>query len=105
MQKTQVRSQGLGGPLKKGKATHSRILGDSLVAQMVKNLPAMQEIQVRYPGHGRSPGEGKGDPLQYSCLENSVGREAWQFMGSQSVRHDQATNSAFKRATEILSST
>ena len=81
MRKTQVWSQGLEDPLKKGKATHSRILGDSLVAQMVKNLPAMQETQVWYPGHGRSPGEGKGNPLQYSCLENSVGREAWQVHG------------------------
>ena len=26
---------------------------------------------------GRSPGEGNGSPLQYSCLENSMGREAW----------------------------
>ena len=30
------------------------------------------------PGSGRSPGEGKGNPLQYSCLENPVDRGAWQ---------------------------
>ena len=30
------------------------------------------------PKLGRSPGEGNGYPLQYSCLENSLGREAWQ---------------------------
>ena len=30
------------------------------------------------PGLGRSPGEGNGNPLQYSCLENSMHREAWQ---------------------------
>ena len=30
------------------------------------------------PGLGRSPGEGKGYPLQYSCLENSMDREIWQ---------------------------
>ena len=30
------------------------------------------------PGSGSSPGEGKGNPLQYSCLENPMGREAWQ---------------------------
>ena len=30
------------------------------------------------PGWGRSPGEGNGNPLQYSCLENSMDREAWQ---------------------------
>ena len=30
------------------------------------------------PGLGRSPGEGNGSPLQYSCLENSMHRGAWQ---------------------------
>ena len=29
------------------------------------------------PGLGRSPGEGNGNPLQYSCLENSTDRGAW----------------------------
>ena len=29
------------------------------------------------PGSGRSPGEGNGNPLQYSCLENSMDRGAW----------------------------
>ena len=29
------------------------------------------------PGSGRSPGEGNGDPLQYSCLENPMDRGAW----------------------------
>ena len=29
------------------------------------------------PGLGRSPGEGNDNPLQYSCLENSMNREAW----------------------------
>ena len=29
------------------------------------------------PGSGRSPGEGNGYPLQYSCLENSMNRGAW----------------------------
>ena len=29
------------------------------------------------PGLGRSPGEGNGNPLQYSCLENPMDREAW----------------------------
>ena len=32
---------------------------------------------VLIPGSGRSPGEGYGSPLQYSCLENSMGRGAW----------------------------
>ena len=30
------------------------------------------------PGSGRSPGEGNGYPLQYSCLESSMDREAWR---------------------------
>ena len=45
--------------------------------QKVKNPPAMQETQVRSKS-GRSPGRGNGNPLQYSCLENSMDRGAWQ---------------------------
>ena len=57
------------------KLKHSTyILRASLVAQTVKNLPARQEIQVPNPGLGKSSGEGKGNPLQYSCLENSMDR-------------------------------
>ena len=46
------------------------------VAQTIKNLPAVQETWVS--GSGRSPGEGNGSPLQYSCQENSMDRGAWQ---------------------------
>ena len=53
----------------------------SQVALVVKNLPT-NEGDVRdmglIPGLGKSPGEGNGDPLQYSCLENSKDRGAWQ---------------------------
>ena len=38
------------------------------------------------PGLGSSPGEGNGNPLQYSCLENPMDRGAWQalyLLGSQ----------------------
>ena len=44
-------------------------------------------------GLGRSPGEGNGNPLHYSCLENSMDREAWQATvhGVARVRHDLAT--------------
>ena len=45
---------------------------------MVNNLLAMQETQVQFPEPGRSPGEGNGNPLQYSCLENPMNRGAWQ---------------------------
>ena len=42
------------------------------------------------PGSGRFPGEGNGNPLQYSCLENPMDRGAWWAMvkGSQRVGHD-----------------
>ena len=91
--------------------------GASLVAQLVKNLPAMQETQFNswvgkipwrknrlptpvflgfpggsvskestfhagdldsIPGSGRLPGEGHGNPIQYSYLENPMHRGAWQ---------------------------
>ena len=50
----------------------------SLVAQMVKDLPANAGDLGLIPGLGRSPGEGNGDPLQYSCLENPMDRGAQQ---------------------------
>ena len=47
---------------------------------MVENLPAsagnLREVGS-IPGSGRSPGEGNGNPLQYSCLENPIERGAW----------------------------
>ena len=48
-----------------------------LVAQLVKNPPAMRDLDL-IPGLGRSPWEGNSYPLQYSCLENSMDRGAWQ---------------------------
>ena len=47
MQETRVQFLGLEDPLEKGKATHSSNSWASLVAQLVKNLPAMQETWVR----------------------------------------------------------
>ena len=38
----------------------------------------MQETQVRSLGREDSAGEGHGNPLQYSCLENPMDREAWR---------------------------
>ena len=43
------------------------------LAQLVKKPLAMWETWLLIPGLGRSPGEGKGYPLQYSGLENSMG--------------------------------
>ena len=50
------------------------IIMASLVAQLVKNPPAMQEPRVRLLG-GKDPLEkGNGNPFQYSCLENPMDR-------------------------------
>ena len=48
------------------------------MAQWIKNPLVMQETGnvVSIPGSGRSPGEGNGNPLQYSCLKNPMDRGA-----------------------------
>ena len=63
------------------------MIGASLVAQMVKNLPAVQETQVQSLGQEDFPwirewlptpvGGGNGTPLQYSHLENPMDGGAW----------------------------
>ena len=57
---------------------------------MVKNLPANAGDTGSIPGSGRSPGRGRGNPVQYSCLENPMDREAWwsTVHGSNRVGHD-----------------
>ena len=45
---------------------------------MVKNPPANAGDASSIPGFGRSSGEGNGNPLQYSCLENPIDRGALQ---------------------------
>ena len=50
------------------------------MAQTVKNLPdnaGDAGDMGSIPGSGRSPGEGNGYPLQFSCLKNSIERGAW----------------------------
>ena len=50
---------------------------------MVKNLPAKAEDPRdlgSIPGLATSPGVGKGNPLQFSCMENFMDRGAWQAM-------------------------
>ena len=51
--------------------------GASLVAQKAKNLPAIAGDRGSIPGLGRSPGEGNGNPLQHSCVDNSMDRVAF----------------------------
>ena len=45
---------------------------------VVENLPANTGDPCLIPGLGRSPGEGNGNPLQYSCLGNPMNRGAWR---------------------------
>ena len=58
---------------------------------VVKNVPAIAgdsgDVES-IPGLGRSPGVGNGNPLQYSCLENSMeeGTGGLQYWGSQRTR-------------------
>ena len=64
----------------------------SHVAAVVKNTPVnardSRDMGLT-PGSGRSPGGGHGNPLQYPCLKNPMGRGAWlQFIGSQRIRHE-----------------
>ena len=57
------------------------MLWASQLALVVKNPPANAgdgRDAGSIPGLGRPPGEGNSNPLQYSCLENSIGRGAWQ---------------------------
>ena len=67
--------------------------GGSLIAQSLKNLPVMQETPGWIPGSERSPGEGNGHPLQYSCLGDPMDRGAWRAIvhGVARVRHNLAT--------------
>ena len=44
---------------------------------VVKNLPTNAGEVGSIPGLGRSPGEGNGNPLKYSCLANAMDRKAW----------------------------
>ena len=62
---------------------------------MVKNLPVYVGDAGSIPVSGRFPGELNGNPLQYSCLENPMDREAWQATvhGLERVRRDSESSS------------
>ena len=70
------------------------------MAELVKNLTEAHETACNVgdchtgdlsliPGSGSSPGEGNGNPCQYSCLENPMDRGAWQAtVHGVTVRYD-----------------
>ena len=47
------------------------------MVEMVESAPNVGDLGL-IPWLGRTPGEGNGNPLQYSCLENPMDGEAWQ---------------------------
>ena len=49
-----------------------------LVAHLVKKICLYSGDLGSIPGWEKSPGEGNGNPLQYSCLKNPMDRQAWQ---------------------------
>ena len=68
---------------------------------MVNNLPTNAGAMGSIPGPGRSPGEGNGNPLQYSCLENPMGRAAQcATVQGVRVRHDLATEQQQEKTPE-----
>ena len=76
MWKTWIQSLGWEDPLEKGMATHSSILG--LLLWLSWEIICLQcRRPGSIPGLGRSSGEGNGNQLQYSCLENSMDGGAW----------------------------
>ena len=54
-----------------------QLLEPHMVVQMLKASDYNEGDLGSIPGSGRSPGEGNGNPLQYSCLENPMDGEAW----------------------------
>ena len=71
MQETPVRFLGQEDPLEKGQATRSSILGLPYGSAGKESACNVGDLGL-IPGLGRSPGEGKGYPLQYSGMENSM---------------------------------
>ena len=60
----------------------------SLVAQTVRNPPANAGDSGSIPGLGRSSGGGNDNPLQYSCLENSMDRGTWRATVHEATESD-----------------
>ena len=63
-----------------GRLSPKTYFSKAKVALVVKNLPANAgnaRDTGSIPGWGRAPGEGNGNPLQCSCMENSMDRGSW----------------------------
>ena len=64
-----------------------------------KNPPANAGNMGSIPGLGRSPGEGNGNPFQYSCLGNPMDRGAWRAWDHKNVRHNLAMEKQHSKIT------
>ena len=62
-----------------------------IVAQTVKNPPAMQETWVQFLGQENRSGDRNGNPLQYSCLWNPMDRGAWWFTVHRAAKESDMT--------------
>ena len=67
---------------------------------VVKKLPTNAGDASSIPGSGRSPGEGNGNPLQYSCLENSMDRAAWRATVHRVTKSDMTEHTHIHPYTE-----
>ena len=78
---------------------------NSLQSNEVKNPPAKAGDTDSIPSWGRSPGEGNGNPLQYSCLENPMDRGAWwtTVRGVSRVRYNGVNKHTHTLPNECLS--
>ena len=89
MQETWFRSLGWEEPLKKGKATHSKYSGlensmNCVVHGVANSRTCLSDLQS-------TSENGIGYPLQYSCLENPMGRGAWWATGHRGCKESDMT--------------
>ena len=106
MWETWVPSLGWKDPLEKGKATHFSILGLPC-GSAGKEFTCNEGDLGLIPGLGRSPGERKGYPLQYSGLDNSMGlyspwgRKVLDTTGPQGCERQVVSDSAILRTMKL----
>ena len=79
--------------LKRLSSSSSKTVPDGPVVKNVHASARDARDTVSIPGLERSPGVGNGNPLQYSCLENSIDREAWwALVDTVAKSHDSVTH-------------